>query len=87
MTAKEVCAVLRTTSAASNVAKYEANSSYSNVSKYVYGVFTYSSKDACDLAKRFGDSNPRLDLRDENKYPHFNVDTMGFENIHFWFLV
>ena len=40
--------------------------------------------DAYKLASQFG-INPRLDLADGLKYPHFNVDNKNFKDIHFWF--
>ena len=51
---------------------------------YVYGVYTVHKDDAYELASRFG-TNPRLDLADGLRYPHFNVDNETFEKIHFWF--
>ena len=71
--------------AAASVQKYVDASSYNNITSYVYGVYTPSSTDALNLAKRFGDPNPRLDLGDGLKMPHYNVITPAYEDIHFWF--
>lgn len=85
LTGQQAYEILHTVNAAANVAKLVASSPYSNISKYVYGVYTHSADNARNLAKRFGDLNPRLDLSDGGKLGHYNVDVPGYTDIHFWF--
>lgn len=85
LTGQEAYETLHIVNAAAFVEKLVANSPYSNISDYVYGVYTYSSADAANLAKRFGDPNPRLDLPDGGMYGHYNVTTPMYKNIHFWY--
>ena len=48
------------------------------------GVYTRKERDALNLAKRFGCTNPRMDPACGAKYQHFNV-MYGYGDIHFWF--
>ena len=88
LTSQRAYETLHTIKAAENVAKLVADSSYANISKYVYGVYTYRSEDAYNLAKRFGDSKPRPDTErgtNSTKMNHYNVTTPGYKDIHFWY--
>ena len=49
------------------------------------GVYTRYGRDAYNLAIRFG--TPRLDVASEALYEHYNVNTLKFDEIHFWYFV
>ena len=85
MTSDEIYKALHVVNVAATVQKYVLSSPHRNITSYVYGAYTYSSTDAYNLAKRFGDLNPRLDPREGSKRAHYNVKTPVYKNIHFWF--
>ena len=85
MTASEVYLTIHVANAVSVIQQY-ADQTNNTGTPVAYGVYTLYEQDARNLAKRFG-TNPRYDLGDGLKFPHYNVDTPGYEDIHFWFFV
>lgn len=49
---------------------------------FVFGVYTFKERDACNLAIRFG--TPEHDLGDGVKLPHYNIRYGPYKKIHFW---
>ena len=84
MTLEEVYAIVHVTNATRIIQEY-ADQTNNTGTPVAYGVYTRYDKDARNLASRFG--SPRYDLGDGLKFQHYNVDTYGYEDLHFWFFV
>ena len=84
MTIGEAYVTIHVANATSIIQQY-ADQTNNTGTPVAYGVYTMCERDARNLANRFG--SPRYDLGDGLKFPHYNVDTYGYEDLHFWFFV
>ena len=84
MTIGEVYVTIHVANATSVIQQY-ADQTNNTGTPVAYGVYTVYERDARNLASRFG--SPRYDLGDGLKFPHYNVNTHGYEDLHFWFFV
>ena len=85
MTENEACLFLRVADFGTKLIRL-ATAKYSESGIPVaLGVYTRYGRDAYNLAIRFG--TPRLDVASEALYEHYNVNTLKFDEIHFWYFV